>query len=166
MIIFYVISIILIAADQMFKLAIDSTLIYENGRGINVIDGFFQIVNVRNPGAAWGLFSNGTLILSIISSVAVIAVIILISRCESTFLKATMSILLAGAVGNLIDRIRLKYVIDFLSFNIFGYDFPVFNLADMCVVCGSIMLFVYVLFLHKDGQKIFRAWDLKCIKMK
>lgn len=166
MIIFYIISIILIVADQIFKLVIDNTLIYEKGSGMNVIDGFFQIVNVRNTGAAWGVLSNGTLMLSIISSVAVLIIVILISRCESKFLNATMSILLAGAVGNLIDRIRLKYVIDFLSFNIFGYEFPVFNLADMCVVCGSIMLFVYILFLHKDGQKIFKAWDLKCIKMK
>lgn len=166
MIIFYVVSLLLIVADQMFKLVINNTLVYETGNEINVIDGFFRIVNVRNTGAAWGVFSNGTLILTIISSIAVIIIGVLISRCNSKFLNVIMSFLLAGAAGNLIDRIRLQYVTDYLSFNIFGYEFPVFNLADMCVVCGSIMLFIYVIFIYKDGQRLFKVWDFKCIRKK
>jgi signal peptidase II len=64
-------------------------------------------------------------------------------------------LILAGAVGNLIDRVRLGYVVDFLSFDIFGYDFPVFNLADMCIVIGCILMIIYVLFIHKENQPLF-----------
>jgi signal peptidase II len=72
---------------------------------------------------------------------------------ESSFFKLPLALILAGAIGNVIDRIRLGYVVDFLSFdNLFGYSFPAFNVADICVVAGSIGLLIYVIFLSRKKE--------------
>jgi signal peptidase II len=150
---FFVVSILLIIADQIFKIIVSSRIPY--GSGIEVIPGFFELVYWKNTGAAWGIFSDGTFYLTIISAVASLVIIALIPKARSLFLKTSLSLILAGAVGNLIDRVRLGYVVDFLSFDIFGYDFPVFNLADMCIVIGCILMIIYVLFIHKENQPLF-----------
>lgn len=153
---FFVVSILLVIADQIFKLLITSRISY--GSGIEVIPGFFELVYWRNTGAAWGMFSNGTLYLTIISVIASLAIIVLMPKARTLFMKISLALILAGAVGNLIDRIRLGYVVDYLSFDIFGYDFPVFNLADMCIVIGCILMIIYVLFIHKENEPMFNSF--------
>ena len=151
---FYIVSILLIIADQIFKKIISTKIIY--GGSIEVIPGFFELVNWRNTGAAWGIFSDRTPYLTIISLLASLVMVYLMAKAYNVFTKVTLSLILAGAVGNLIDRIRLGYVVDYLSFDIFGYNFPVFNLADMCIVIGCILMVVYVLFIHKDDEPLFK----------
>lgn len=161
---YYIIAILLIAADQIFKYIINISLPYTNE--IVVIPGFFELVNWRNTGAAWGSFSNATVYLSIISLTASLFVIYVLPKANSTFFKISLSLVLAGAVGNLIDRVRLGYVVDYLSFDIFGYDFPVFNLADMCIVIGCILMMIFVLFIHKEGMDLFNKPIFPFIKKK
>ena len=73
------------------------------------------------------------------------------NKDENPILRYTVALMMAGALGNLVDRVYLGYVRDFLSFNIFGYDFPVFNVADMALSIGVAILFLLTL-LQKEGE--------------
>ena len=125
----------------------------EVGTGITIIPEFFSISYIRNTGAAWGMLSNGTLVLAIVSIVFLILAIKYIYDLKSISKLSMFSygMFIGGIVGNLIDRVFRNYVIDFLNFNIFGYDFPVFNIAD-CFIVISIALIV-IESLVKEGKK-------------
>ena len=68
-------------------------------------------------------------------------------------LRLSISFVLAGAIGNWIDRVLRGEVTDFLDFYIFGYDYPVFNIADICINIGTFMLFIYILFIYKEPER-------------
>ena len=122
-----------------------------------VIDQFFSITHIRNTGAAWGIFSSRTDILSYVTILCAIFILYAIyaATVNKTMLFCLASIL-GGAWGNLLERLRLGYVTDFLSFNIFGYRFPHFNFADMCITIGCIFLLLYIVFFHKKDALLFR----------
>lgn len=146
---------ILLAADLLTKQIIIDKMMYNSE--IVVIKDFFSITHVRNTGAAWGIFSSGTHILSAVTIVC--AVLVLYAIYASTVNKTLLfcfAMILGGACGNLTERLRLGYVTDFLAFTIFGYDFPNFNFADMCITVGCFVLIIYVLFLHKKEKPLFR----------
>ena len=89
----------------------------------------------------------------------VCAILILYAIYAATVNKPVLfcfSAILGGACGNLIERMRLGYVTDFLAFNIFGYNFPNFNFADMCITVGCIILAIYIIFFHKKDIPLFR----------
>lgn len=124
---------------------------------IVVIKDFFSITHIRNTGAAWGIFSSKTDILSIVTIFC--ALLILYAIYAATVNRPMMiclAAILGGACGNLVERLSVGYVTDFLSFNIFGYDFPHFNFADICITVGCITLAVYIIFIHKKDMLIFR----------
>lgn len=152
LVIIYVLSAFFVAVDQITKY-FSSTLLPLNVEN-PVIDGFFYLTNCRNTGAAWSMFSGKVDILAYVSLIAAILVIILILYSKYTLLSVSFGLMLAGAVGNMIDRFRLGYVNDFLDFVIFGYDFPVFNVADICVVVGGGIMILAV-FLHRNQQQLF-----------
>lgn len=122
-----------------------------------VIDHFFSFTHIRNSGAAWGIFSSHTEILSYVTILCAILIVYAIyaATVNKTMLFCLASIL-GGACGNLLERMRLGYVTDFLSFNIFGYHFPHFNFADMCITLGCIFLLLYIIFFHKKEKPLFR----------
>ncbi|RME65327.1 MAG: signal peptidase II [Nitrospirae bacterium] len=112
---------------------------------------FFQLVYVENKGAAFGLFQflgNGVFIG--ISIVAIVFVLyIMFKEKENPYI---MALVLAGAMGNLMDRLRLGYVVDFLDFHIGSYHWPAFNVADSCLSVGLVLLFLRMFFRpHKTG---------------
>ena len=74
-------------------------------------------------------------------------------KSDNNFLRLALSILIAGAIGNFIDRLFRGYVVDFLDFYPFGYDFPVFNVADICVNVGVFLLVIYIIFIYKEPVK-------------
>ncbi len=147
------------AADLVIKQIIINKVNF-NGE-ITVIKKFFSITHIRNTGAAWGMFSSAT---DILSAVTVICSLLLIYIIYASTVNKTvmfcLSAVLGGAAGNLTERFFRGYVTDFLAFNIFGYDFPNFNFADMCITLGCITLIVYAVFLHKKGGPIFRPGTL------
>lgn len=149
------ITVFLIAIDLVTKQIIIDKLDFN--REIEVIKGFFSITHIRNTGAAWGIFSSKTDILSIVTILFsfVILYFIYASTVNIPMLLCLASVL-GGACGNLIERLRLGYVTDFLAFNIFGYHFPNFNFADMCITVGCIAMMVYVVFIHKENIPLFR----------
>lgn len=141
------IIVLLIALDQISKLLVLNKL--ADGTVVDIIPGFFRLLYVENRGAAFGILQEGRP-LFIVITVAVIGFLLygIYRKREEVKgpLRVALVLILAGAVGNFIDRLRLHFVVDFLSFRFFGRDFAVFNLADCFIVVGTILLMIYVLF--------------------
>ena len=137
-----ILSIVLIIIDQVSKILVVNNL--SVGESKNIIDGFFSLTYVKNTGAAWGMFSNGTLILGLLSMVFSIILIkhVIESKKLSTLSVISYSLLLSGIIGNMLDRFIRGFVIDFLNFFIFSYDYPVFNIADVFIVVGIILIII------------------------
>lgn len=141
-------SIILIVIDIVIKLIISNNLILN--QSISVINNFFYITYVKNTGVAWSILS-GKINLIIVITLAIIMLLIIYifnKKSYSVLEIISYSMLLSGSIGNLIDRIIYGYVIDYLDFNILGYDYPIFNFADICIVIGIILILI---FGGKDG---------------
>lgn len=142
----------LTAADQIIKYFV---LLYLKPVGsVGAINGFLEWNYVENTGAAFGSFSGNTALLSIITAVIIIAGIaaIILKKINNKFLLVTATVIIAGGLGNLIDRIFRGYVVDFIK--VLFIDFPVFNFADILVTCGSFMLIIYLIIdIYKDSRK-------------
>ena len=116
---------------------------------IKVIDNFFYLTYVKNNGAAWGILENKRILLLIITVIVLFLINKTINKEKLSKLEnIAFGMIIGGIMGNLIDRIFLSYVIDFLDFKIFGYDFPVFNLADTFIVIGVILIIIMT--IRKD----------------
>ncbi len=145
---------IIIPGDQLSKIYIDQHL--ELHQSIEIIKNFFSIVHVRNSGIAFGLLAgiDSPLLTLFFVAVSLLAVILIVTfikaLAKDNFLMATsLSLILAGALGNLIDRIRLGEVIDFLDFYIYSHHWPAFNLADSSITVGGLILFICQIFNTK-----------------
>jgi len=122
--------------DQIIKYLVVINLKFTES--IKIISNFFYITYIRNAGAAFGMFQNGGTLLIILSIIAIIGLIkYIIEDKNITKTEAiSYSFVFGGILGNLIDRIVNGYVIDYLDFYIFGYDYPIFNFADILIVIG------------------------------
>ena len=145
----------LVLIDQITKQAAARAL--EGGRHIELIRGVLEFYYIQNRGAAFGIFQDGTFILSIISAVCMIALIIAYCKVpgNSKFLplRVVLVFIAAGAAGNLIDRVYLHYVRDFIYFSLI--DFPVFNVADIYVTVSVFVLVFLLMFYYKDEDLKF-----------
>jgi signal peptidase II len=136
------------AADQLLKAMVSARI--DPSASVPVIDGFFHLIHRFNTGAAWSLFDDqawGRILLAAVSSVASLVMLYLIVTYPDKRIKTCLAFLCAGSIGNLIDRIRLGGVTDYLDFHFGTYVFPTFNLADSLIVCSSIALGLVVLFM-------------------
>lgn len=135
----------IIILDQIVKSYIQSIMIV--GMSIPVIPDAFHITYILNPGAAFGILENQRMFFILIGTVILCAAIYFYSyiKKENFFIRYGMSMLLGGAVGNLIDRVRIGYVIDFFDFRIW----PIFNIADIAIVVGVGCIIYSVLFINK-----------------
>jgi len=153
----YVVIAVLVILDQIFKFMITSNLSFQEV--IPVIDNLFYITYFKNTGGAFSFLANtewGIILLSCISvsvSVVLIYVLYRLRNRKMFWTRFAVMLLAAGTIGNMIDRIRLGHVVDFLMFRFGTYTFPVFNLADMCIVCGAILLAGLMIF----DKKIFAS---------
>lgn len=124
-------------------------------RTIPVIPGLFSLTYVENRGAAFGIFQGNTRILSIVTGVVMAAALLYVyfSKLKDKSLVWIIMLIVSGGLGNLIDRVFRGFVVDYLDFSaLFG--FPVFNLADCCVVVGTCLLLIYVILLeHKEKKQ-------------
>ena len=139
----------LILADQLSKLYISSTM--QVSESIKVIENFFYITYARNTGAAWSIGQGmGFVFVGIAIAMSIGIVYYLYKHSDVKKLtRFTMLLIVAGGIGNAIDRISFGYVIDFLDFYIFGYDFPIFNIADCCI---TIALFALILIMLTEKE--------------
>lgn len=152
-----------IVLDQVTKKIVVANM--ELYQSFDVLGEFFQITYVRNTGAAWGMFSDSYVFLGIVTVIALCAFIYLMSDVDYKKKKTysiSVAFMISGTIGNLIDRTARALfnglgVVDFLDFEIFGYDFPVFNIADILLVVGVILFAVHTIFLSDNDKKKFEA---------
>ena len=122
--------------DQFTKHLTQANIPY--GQRIPVVPGFFSLSHIHNTGAAWGMLQGHNRWLITLSFV-MLAVVIVFRRHfigESRLSRVAAGLILGGIVGNLVDRVRLGYVVDFLDFLLWGYPFPAFNVADSAICIG------------------------------
>lgn len=144
-------AIFIILFDQVSKFYIQHNM--DIGESIPVIKGIFHITYIENPRTSFGLFEYQTMFFVIAALISVILAILIYKKIifkKDPFMYIPLTLVLGGAIGNLIDRVRIDgRVIDFLDFRIW----PIFNFADMAVVCGMLILLVHFLFYSKEEDK-------------
>ena len=139
---------IIVGIDQFSKFMVVKNLALDSS--VTVINKFFSIYHIGNTGAAWSILEGQRVVFIIISCIACVAIVYFLVKSKDKLLKLALSLIFAGAVGNLIDRVLKGSVTDFLRFDFGSYMFPVFNVADMSVVIGSALLMYYMFFIYKD----------------
>lgn len=145
---------ILISVDQFVKYLIDTS--FSVGESHPLIDKVFQLTYVQNRGAAWGSFSGKIIFLLIITTAILVGAIYVYVRLAQktdtkyTPLRVCLVFLIAGAIGNMIDRIARGFVVDMFDFCLI--NFPVFNVADIYVTCSFIVIVILILFKYKDDE--------------
>ncbi len=142
-----VLSVIL---DQITKIIAESSL--KGTDGVIVIPKVLSFSYLENRGAAFGIFSDSRWVFMVFSTVAIVTMIYLIfsMRKKHPIFLISLSMLVGGGIGNMIDRIFRGYVIDF--FKVLFVDFAVFNVADCFVTVGAIILAIYMMFIYKDSN--------------
>jgi signal peptidase II len=138
-----ILGLVVVWLDQWTKLQVRTSFVY-GGDAHPVIPGFFNLVYVRNEGAAWGLFGGQMLLLVLVS----LAVLVLLAIYHRKLLNPTwdhriaLGLMVGGICGNLIDRVRLGWVTDFLDFHIGSWHWPSFNVADsaICIAAGIYLI--------------------------
>ena len=142
---------LLLLVDQSVKWGMERLL--ETG-SLTIIPNFFSLTWSENFGAAWSIFENARWFLIIVGFLSLIILTIMKQTIpDSLGKRLSTSLLFAGILGNLIDRIVFGYVKDYLHFTFFGYSYPIFNLADVFIVCGAILL-IWIIWKEekKDGK--------------
>lgn len=148
---FFVGVLVITVLDQIAKFF---TVAYLKDLGtIPIIENIFHLTYCENPGAGFGVFANHTHLLSIVTMIIVAVAMwyVTVKRPKNKLLMTGLTFLIGGAVGNLIDRIRLGYVVDFLDFCLI--DFPIFNIADCFVTVGAIIFAVYIIFYSEKKEQ-------------
>lgn len=144
-----ILLVVLIAVDQLTKLAAVHFL--AAGHTVPIWNGVLELTYVENRGVAWGLMQNQQWIVITVTSVMLLFVAaVLISRrfTKSRTATAGALLILAGGIGNLIDRVAHGFVVDFIHYYKW-FDFPVFNFADCCVSIGAVLILIYAFFFSE-----------------
>ena len=145
---FSAITIIGLVVDQITKIYIDRSMrLFES---IPVVENFFNLTYVRNKGAAFSFLANASWRLPFFICVSVIAALVILVafrklRDDQRLAQLSLAMIFSGAVGNLIDRLRLGEVIDFLDAHWYGYHWPAFNVADSLICVGVFLLAIDML---------------------
>lgn len=150
----YILSLIVIVLDQLTK---GLMLVYiPQGTSVTVCP-FFNLVSVRNRGISFSMFSgNSTLMPWILTAVALafcIGIVVWLGREKDRRVRVGLALILGGAIGNIIDRVRLGAVVDFLDFYIGEYHWPAFNIADSAICIGVVLILILTLWGNKKCEK-------------
>jgi len=149
----------LVLLDQFTKQLIAANL--EINEHITIIENFFTITSHRNEGGAWSIFDGQMTLFYLITAGAFVLFYFLVKDIDfanKKMFSIGVLLMIAGGIGNFIDRLLFKEVIDFLDFVIFGYDFPTFNVADICLVVGVILIGIDILIEDVISGKILRKF--------
>lgn len=150
---FYIIfAALMIVLDQVIKFLVRANI--PLGESVPFLPHIMNLTYVQNTGAAFSMLAEHTWILTILSAVIVVVIAVLVARgvLGGRLGRFSAALIMAGGIGNLIDRLFLKFVTD--MFQTTFINFAVFNWADCCITVGAVLLFVYLLFFYgKDGKK-------------
>ncbi|GAA0723887.1 signal peptidase II [Clostridium malenominatum] len=127
-----------------------------SGKDIVIIKDFFQFSYLENTGAAFGIFRDKLFFLTLITSLVTIGLIVYLFYYKPSWilLRISLALIISGAIGNLIDRVQYKYVVDFILVHFKDkYYFPTFNVADVCVSIGAVLLTLFILKEESYGDK-------------
>lgn len=150
---------LLVAIDQLVKIYVHTH--FHLGESVTVIPNFFNITYVRNFGAAFGFLAEShpsfrELFFLTMPPIALVIILAILRgvKEEDTKQIIALSSIFGGAIGNYIDRIRFRYVIDFLDFHLYNrWSWPAFNIADMAIVCGVGLLLLLMFLENKKKEK-------------
>lgn len=153
MVLYLVIAAGLVVCDQLVKHWVAAHLALGQSRAF--LPGFIELLRVHNYGAAWSSFSGMRWLLVAVTTVIVAAVAVLFARkiVRHPLGRTACMLIAAGGLGNIIDRVRLGYVVDMFQFQ-FWQSYPVFNVADICVVTGAILGVIYYLWFYEKYDKV------------
>ncbi|XJZ28429.1 signal peptidase II [Bacillota bacterium Lsc_1132] len=142
---YYLLAFFIIVLDQFTKWLVVSKMKF--GQSITIIDQFLYITSHRNRGAAWGILQGQMWLFYVITLIVIVAIVYYIQKAAKgkILLGISLALMLGGAIGNFIDRVFRKEVVDFIHTFIFTYDFPVFNVADSSLVIGVALLMIQML---------------------
>ncbi len=153
---YFLFILILLAADQLTKAIVDQKIIF--GSSKSIIPGFFNLTYIRNRGAIFGFFSqSGSQLLYVMLTLASLAALAFVifyffkTPTSERLMLISLSLIMAGAIGNLIDRIFRGYVIDFLDFYLKKWHWPSFNVSDASITIGA--FFIIFIFFFRKGLK-------------
>lgn len=149
---YYFIAIAVLLLDQITKWMIVKSM--RIGEQIPVIENLFYITSHRNQGAAWGILQGQMWFFYIITVIVIFVIIYYMQHYAKSnkLLGLSLGLILGGAIGNFVDRLFRKEVVDFLDVYIGSYDFPIFNVADSALVVGVIFVFIVTMFEEKKGS--------------
>ena len=156
------IIVLFIALDQLSKIWAYNTLAL-TGNESTIKNIIFSLYYVENTGISFSLFNSKMPLIIIITSIILLILVFVLIRTPKTMyfmpFSVSLSVIIAGALGNLFDRIYRGYVIDFIMLEFI--DFPVFNIADICVCVGLLILVILIIFKYKDKDfnYIFKRKD-------
>lgn len=151
--IYYIIAGLIIAVDQFTKWLVVQNM--EVRESIPIIENVLYLTSHRNTGAAFGIL-QGQMWLFFVATIGVTAVVIYMIQKQldgSRWYGTALGLILGGAIGNFIDRMLEGAVVDFVDIYIFNYNYPIFNVADMSLVAGVIMVLIHVLLEEKRQEK-------------
>ena len=154
LILYLVAFLVIVIGDQVTKIIVDHTL--SLGASYAIIDNFFYFTYAHNTGAAWGMLAGKISLFLIVSIIAAVGIIYYFMKSESYQKLTRFGLVLVGGglIGNLIDRLAFGYVRDFIDFIIFGYNFPIFNVADMAITIGMALVILEI------SIEEYKAWKL------
>ncbi|EGO7929789.1 signal peptidase II, partial [Enterococcus faecalis] len=147
LVVYFLISALLVGLDQWSKyLTVQNISL---GETKEFIPGFLSLTHLRNTGAAWSLLEGKMIFFYVITVIVSVVIIYLLIKNykKSIWYSVGLSFVLAGAIGNFIDRVRLGYVVDMLQTDFM--NFPIFNVADSTLVVGVICIFIYLILDEK-----------------
>ena len=146
MLFIFITACFLILLDQLSKNFIVNH--FTLGESKEILSNFFNITSHRNRGAAWGILQDSRLFFLVVTVIFIAILTYYLFKQKNTlssFDKGTFALIYGGAIGNFIDRLTRHEVVDFLDFRIFGYDFPIFNLAD-CFICVGVIFLLFKIY--------------------
>lgn len=150
---YYLIALLIIALDQLTKWLVVKNM--ELGQSIEMINNFLYITSHRNRGAAWGILQGQMWFFYLITVIVIIGLVYYLQKMgkQSILLGTALGFMLGGAIGNFIDRLVRKEVVDFVHTFPFGYNFPIFNIADSALCIGVGMLIIYMFLEEKLAKE-------------
>lgn len=150
MIISLILAVVIVIVDQLLKMLVVNT-IKMNGT-VEILGGIVKFDYVENRGMAFGMLQNYRWIFIIFTLIVIMGLIIYMIKLKPTnkLFITSITLIVGGGIGNLIDRIILGYVVDYIQLSFFN---PVCNFADYCITIGTVLLIIYIIFFTQDNNK-------------